>query len=508
MLTFVIRRLGASVLVLLGASFIIYVLAANAGDPLEDLRASTAINKEQLIQARITLLNLDVPAPLRYFIWLGGVLRFFIGDFDLGKNLAGQEVTALVGSSMWQTIQLVTFATIIAIVIGVAIGMTTALRQYSGYDYSVTFLAFLFFSLPVFFVAVLLKQYVAIGFNNFLADPVIPPVTIVVLSLISGFVWMSIIGGDPKPRLIVFGSATLITAAVLGYLLVTNWFQYPGLGPVLILGLGALGAVAGTAISTGISNRRALYASLVPPVLGALLWYPLQFVMTVQASAWLVPILIGAFLVGGGAIGYAMGLHDKWVAARGGAASGAFVAILLVLDRIMQSWPDYVTNTGGRPIATIGGSTPDLHGSIWIGMLDSYTHLLLPTVALLLISLASYSRYARASLLEVMNQDYVRTARAKGLTERTVIMRHAFRNAMIPIATIIAFDVGGLIGGAIITERIFAWKGMGSLFQDALDHVDMNPLMAFILIVSALTVIANLLADVAYSILDPRIRVG
>ncbi len=102
----------------------------------------------------------------------------------------------------------------------------------------------------------------------------------------------------------------------------------------------------------------------------------------------------------------------------------------------------------------------------------------------------------------------MRTARAKGLTERTVIMRHAFRNAMIPVATVIAFDVGGLIGGAVITETIFAWKGMGSVFQDALTKTDLNPLMGFILITSILTVIFNMLADILYSVLDPRIRVS
>jgi peptide/nickel transport system permease protein len=102
----------------------------------------------------------------------------------------------------------------------------------------------------------------------------------------------------------------------------------------------------------------------------------------------------------------------------------------------------------------------------WLNMLDSMTHMLLPTIALMIISLAAYTRYARASLLDVMNQDYVRTARAKGLGERTVVMRHAFRNAMIPIATIIALDFGAVIGGAVITERVFAWQAMGSLFNE------------------------------------------
>lgn len=507
-ITFIARRLASSVVVLLGASFIIYILAANAGDPLEDLRASTAPNKEQLINARVAALNLDSPPPIRYFLWLGGVLRGVVGDFDLGTSLDGQPVTGLLASSMWQTIQLVTVASIIAIVLGVIIGMTTALRQYSGYDYTVTFLSFLFFSLPVFFVAVLLKQYVAIGFNDFLADPAIPFGMVVVLSLVSGFIWSSIIGGELRPRVIVFASATLITAVILIYLNVSDWFAQPALGPLLIGGLGCLIATGVTALSTGIRNRRALYSALATAAVGAIAWFPLQFVLTVRAEAWIVVVVIAGFAAVGGGIGFATGQYDRSVSARGAAFTGAAVGALIIMDRVMQTWPDYVVNTNGRPIGTIGAQTPNLNGSIWQSMLDSYTHLLLPTAALLLISLASYSRYSRASLLEVMNQDYVRTARAKGLTERTVVMRHAFRNAMIPIATIIAFDVGGLIGGAVITERIFAWKGMGSLFQDALTRVDLNPLMGFILVTSVLTVIFNLLADISYSVLDPRIRVS
>ena len=107
-----------------------------------------------------------------------------------------------------------------------------------------------------------------------------------------------------------------------------------------------------------------------------------------------------------------------------------------------------------------------------------------------------------------MNQDYVRTARAKGLTERTVVVRHAMRNALIPIATIIAFDIGALIGGAVITETIFAWKGMGSLFVDGLEKGDVNLVMGFFVVTGVLAVIFNLIADLLYSALDPRIRVN
>jgi peptide/nickel transport system permease protein len=109
-------------------------------------------------------------------------------------------------------------------------------------------------------------------------------------------------------------------------------------------------------------------------------------------------------------------------------------------------------------------------------------------------------------MLEVMNLDYIRTARAKGLTERTVVVRHGFRNAMIPITTIVALDIGALIGGAIITETVFGWVGMGRYFVDALKIPDPNAVMGFFLITGLAIVLANLAADVVYGFLDPRIR--
>ena len=138
--------------------------------------------------------------------------------------------------------------------------------------------------------------------------------------------------------------------------------------------------------------------------------------------------------------------------------------------------------------------------------MDTFTHLILPTITLMLISLATHSRFARASMLEVMNQDYIRTARSKGLSERTVVMRHAFRNALIPMATVVAFDISGLIGGALITERVFGWKSMGSMFSQGLTQADPNPVMAFFVVSALIAVLANLLADIAYAGLDPRIR--
>jgi len=487
-----------------------YILVALSGDPLEDLRVSTAPNKQALIDARIALLDLDVPPFLRYFLWIGGILGLRgNGFFDLGVTVQNQPVNILLAQAAGSTLQLVTIATIVAIFLGLTVGITTALRQYSGYDYGVTFLSFLFFSLPIFWVAVLLKQYIAIGFNDFLGDPSIAWWVIVVLSLASGLIWMSIIPGSGRRRIITFAVATAASAAVLIYMEIFDWFRYPHIG-IVGVAVTLLGAAYGvTAISTGLRNKRALRASLVVAAIGVAAWYPFIFFTTgLPFWGW---VGLGVVTVGVSfGIGWFMGGEDRKPVARTAAIVGFIAGAVLSLDRFMQVWDDYVTSgrIKGRPIATIGSQTPGLEGSLWIMGIDLFTHLLLPTLALILISFATYTRYSRASLLEVMNQDYIRTARAKGLTERTVVVRHAFRNALIPIATIVAFDVGGIIGGAVITERVFGWTGMGALFQNGLDHVDPNPVMAFFLVTGGLAILFNLIADLVYAGLDPRIRVN
>ena len=111
----------------------------------------------------------------------------------------------------------------------------------------------------------------------------------------------------------------------------------------------------------------------------------------------------------------------------------------------------------------------------------------------------------RASVLDVLNQDYIRPARSKGVSERKVITRHAFRNSLIPLATIVAFDFAALIGGAVITETVFGWSGMGAMFREGLAAVDPPPVMAFYLVTGSAAVLMNLVADIAYAFLDPRI---
>jgi peptide/nickel transport system permease protein len=139
--------------------------------------------------------------------------------------------------------------------------------------------------------------------------------------------------------------------------------------------------------------------------------------------------------------------------------------------------------------------------------LDYLRHLALPVLTLTVQSVAVWSRFQRASMLDVLNADYVRTARAKGVPQRTVIFRHAFRNALIPLVTVVALDSAFLIGGLVITEQIFSISGMGRLFLEALQFGDVPVLLAWFLVVAVFVIVFNLIADMLYGVLDPRIRV-
>jgi peptide/nickel transport system permease protein len=133
-------------------------------------------------------------------------------------------------------------------------------------------------------------------------------------------------------------------------------------------------------------------------------------------------------------------------------------------------------------------------------------HLILPVTVVAIQTIAVYSRYMRTQLMEVKSSDYMRTARSKGISERAVIVKHGLRNALIPIVTVAAIDIGAIIGGLIITERIFEYKGMGDFFLTALGNGDFPQLMPWLVIVVISVILFNLLADVLYAVLDPRIR--
>ena len=325
MLAFVLRRLGISVPVVIASSFIVFVLVATAGgDPLADLRLRPGVS-EATIELRRRELNLDKPVLQRYGIWVKGVVQG-----DLGRSMSNEEVLPLLVRRLGVTMRLVLAATIVSVLIAVLVGSLGAVRQYSRFDYTTTFFAFVFFSMPVFWLAALLRD-VGIRVND---------------------------------------------------------------------------------------------------------------------------------------------------------------------------------AVGRRLFFVVGEQTPNFAGGVGEVWLDRFGHLILPSLTLVLIQMAAWSRFQRGSMLEVLNADYVRTARAKGLSSSGVMLRHALRNALIPVVTVVAIDFATILGGAVITETVFGWSGMGRLLLDALKVQDVNVVQAWLLVTAVLVVVFNLAADIVYGYLDPRIRHG
>ncbi len=179
------------------------------------------------------------------------------------------------------------------------------------------------------------------------------------------------------------------------------------------------------------------------------------------------------------------------------------------------------TDWFARLLAVLGQATPNF----WLGLMlifffsvqlgwlptggsGSFKHIILPTVTLGLLSCAAAMRLTRSGMIDVMGTDFVRTARAKGLRESTIISRHALRHALLPVATILGIQVGRLIAGSVIVEQVFAWPGVGRLMLHTITVGDFPVLLAGILVISAAIVIANILVDLSYPIIDPRIRAG
>jgi peptide/nickel transport system permease protein len=141
-------------------------------------------------------------------------------------------------------------------------------------------------------------------------------------------------------------------------------------------------------------------------------------------------------------------------------------------------------------------------GDLW----DRFVHLIMPASALALVSLASWTKYIRSQMLEVIRQDYIRTAQAKGLKQRVTIMRHAFKNAVLPLVTLVGLTIPDLFGGALIVENVFGYRGIGQLTIESLSGNDYSVAMACVMMLALLTVIGNLIADILYGVLDPRVR--
>jgi peptide/nickel transport system permease protein len=142
----------------------------------------------------------------------------------------------------------------------------------------------------------------------------------------------------------------------------------------------------------------------------------------------------------------------------------------------------------------------------WEVLKDAVTHLILPAFALSTIPMALIARMTRSAMLEVLGQDYIRTARAKGLSRRSVVLKHAFRNALLPLATVIGLSLGGLLGGAVLTETVFNLSGVGRILYDGITARDYGIVQGFTVVIAIFFVVLNLIVDVSYAYLDPRIR--
>jgi peptide/nickel transport system permease protein len=174
-----------------------------------------------------------------------------------------------------------------------------------------------------------------------------------------------------------------------------------------------------------------------------------------------------------------------------------FIALIsmFIFSVLFKNW--------GLPyLPTVGMFDPQTGKTVW----QVVYHMVLPVISMSVVSLASYSRYIRSTMLDVLNQDYIRTARSKGLPRREVIFVHALKNASLPIATIVGLDLPFLLGGAVVTERIFAWPGMGRLFLDHVNRADTPVVMGSLMLVAVAVIVFQIITDVVYAWLDPRIR--
>src|SRR5918999_2568829 len=322
MLSYIVRRLLYSVAVLIAASMLVFFFVTVAGDPLAPLYTTPNVSRSS-IDAIAERKHINDPIPVRYWYWAKDATTDKFGTTLLDNRPILPDLWRV----MKNTLQLVIAAELLAILLAIGIGVYSALRQYSVFDYSATTISFLGLATPVF---------------------------------------------------------------------------------------------------------------------------------------WL----------------------------------GLMVQVLIVYG---YTW------TGHRifPIANLSDVNP---GKGIDFAIDRAHHLVMPVLVLMVANVAGYSRFMRASMLEVVNSDYVRTARAKGLMERRVVMKHAFRNALVPLVTVVALGLPALLGGAIVTETVFSLDGMGLYFINALGTADPYPVMGWLMVTATLIITFNLVADILYGVLDPRIR--
>ncbi|NNE11323.1 MAG: ABC transporter permease [Ilumatobacter sp.] len=237
------------------------------------------------------------------------------------------------------------------------------------------------------------------------------------------------------------------------------------------------------------------------PVLSSALWNTAVLGLTAIVFSFLIGVGIGVIsavrrgsffdYTSTGLAFFGLSMPNFWFA----------IMLQLVFGVYLVDW----LGLDGPLLYTAGARSPGTSG---FDLVDRLRHLALPALVLAVQLIAVYSRYMRASLIEVLGADYIRTARASGATSSHIVTHHAMRNAMIPVTTQLAGDVGAIFGGLVITETVFQWPGMGPLFLDAMQNGDYQVILPWLMITAFAVVLFNLLADLAYGVLDPRIRYG
>jgi peptide/nickel transport system permease protein len=324
MFAYAMRRVLVSVPILIIATFVVFMMVSASGDPLSELRTRNPPPPPRTFQLEAHRLHLDEPLLTRYWHWITGLLHGDFGPSVQSTQVIGPELV----HRFLVTFRLIGLAMLLALVLAVLVGVVSAVKQYSGADYTFTFFGFLFLAMPSFWFAILLKE-AGISFND---------------------------------------------------------------------------------------------------------------------------------------------------------------------------------TVGNQVLFTIGDSSVYLEGGKWASVLDVLGHMILPTISLALLSFAAWSRFQRASMLEVLGSDYVRLARAKGLGRSAVMSRHALRTALIPLVTVTALDLGAIISGAVVTENVYQWRGAGSYLLESIQHDDVYAVAGWLLISATFIILFNLAADLLYAVLDPRIR--
>ncbi|MFE6708295.1 ABC transporter permease [Bacillus thuringiensis] len=236
------------------------------------------------------------------------------------------------------------------------------------------------------------------------------------------------------------------------------------------------------------------YQEPVTSLLNKFIWNSFSVAVIALFFIWLIALIIGVF-----SATKQHSLFDKLV------TIGIFAAM---------SFPSFFIGLFLIKVFAVDLKLLPIGGMIDVGsnstgfayVIEVAKHMILPVFILTLLGVGSLTRYFRTSMLEVVRQDYIRTARAKGLKEKTVIYKHALKNAILPAITLLAFELPGLFSGAIIIEQIFNWPGIGSIQLEALNFRDYTVLMAFTMFLSFLTIVSNFFADIVYAVVDPRIR--